>query len=54
MFKRDYPILNSVFAVPNGISTFKFVAKRMVSQGMNAGIRDVIGLEPSNDRLFLR
>lgn len=52
MFKRDYPILNSIFAVPNGIWTFKSVAKGMVSQGMTAGIPDVICLAPSHDRLF--
>ncbi len=52
MFKRDFPILNSIFAVPNGIWTFKAVAKGMVSQGMTAGIPDIICLAPSHDRRY--
>lgn len=50
--KRDYPILNSIFAVPNGIWTFKSVAVSQVRQGLTAGIPDVICLSPSIDGLF--
>jgi len=49
MFRREYMILNSVFAVPNGIWTFKAVAAAMVAQGMTAGIPDIICLAPSSD-----
>jgi hypothetical protein len=49
MNKREYPLLSSIFAVPNGIWTFKSVAKSMISQGMTAGIPDVICLAPSHD-----
>jgi hypothetical protein len=52
MFKRNYPQLNAIFAVPNGIWTFKAVAKSMVRQGMTAGIPDVICAHPSRDGKF--
>jgi hypothetical protein len=52
MFKRDFVILNSIFAVPNGIWTFKAVAAAMVAQGMTAGIPDIICLAPSADGKF--
>jgi hypothetical protein len=50
--KREFPILNSIFAVPNGIWTFKSIAAAMKSQGMTAGIPDIICLAPSHDRKF--
>jgi hypothetical protein len=50
--KREYPLLNAIFAVPNGIWAFKSVAKGMVAQGMTAGILDVICLAPSHDRKY--
>jgi hypothetical protein len=52
MFQRDFPILRSIFAVPNGIWTFKSVAQAMIGQGMTAGIPDIICLAPSHDRKF--
>jgi hypothetical protein len=50
--KRAFPVLNSIFAVPNGIWAFKSVAKGMVSQGMTAGIPDIVCLAPSHDRRY--
>jgi hypothetical protein len=50
--KREFPVLQSIFAVPNGIWTFKSVAKGMIGQGLTSGIPDVICLAPSFDRKF--
>lgn len=48
VFKRSFPILNSIFAVPNGFWTEnKAYAAAMVKQGLTAGIQDVICLAPS-------
>lgn len=52
MHSREFPILRSIFAVPNGVWTFKSVAKSMISQGMTAGIPDIICLAPSHDRRY--
>ena len=49
---REFPILKSIFSVPNGIWTFKSVAKSMIGQGMTAGIPDIICLAPSHDRRY--
>lgn len=46
---RECPILNALFAVPNGIWTFKSMAAEMVRQGLTKGIQDVIFLAPSAD-----
>ncbi len=46
---RECPILHALFAVPNGIWTFKSMAAEMVRQGLTAGIQDVILLAPSHD-----
>lgn len=49
-FKRDFPILKAIFAVPNGFWTEnKAYAASMVRQGLTAGIQDCICLAPSND-----
>lgn len=46
--KRQFPLLNSIFAVPNGFWTEnKAYAKAMVRQGLTRGIPDVICLAPS-------
>lgn len=46
--KRVFPLLNSIFAVPNGFWTEnKAYAAAMVQQGLTAGIPDVICLAPS-------
>lgn len=50
MFKRDYPILNAIFAVPNGFWTEnKAYALEMVRAGLTKGISDLICLAPSAD-----
>jgi len=49
---RDYPLLNCLFAVPNGIWTFKSFAAEMVRQGLTSGIQDVICLAPSHDKKY--
>ncbi len=50
LFKRDFPILKAIFAVPNGLWTKnKAVAKNAVREGLTAGIQDVICLAPSAD-----
>ena len=50
MFKRQFPILKSIFAVPNGIWAHnKAVAAAMVTQGLTRGIQDCICLSPSAD-----
>jgi hypothetical protein len=50
MFKRQFPILNSIFAVPNGYWTEnKNYAEAMVAQGLTKGIQDCICLAPSAD-----
>lgn len=49
---REFPILRSIFAVPNGIWTFQSVAKSMIGEGMTAGIPDIICLAPSHDRRY--
>lgn len=47
-FKRSFPILNSIFAVPNGFWTEnKAYAAAMVRQGLTKGIQDLICLAPS-------
>lgn len=52
-FKRSYPILNSIFAVPNGAMLFnKAIAASQVRQGLTAGIPDIICLAPSHDKRF--
>jgi hypothetical protein len=50
--KREFPVLKSIFAVPNGIWAFRSVAKGMVLEGMTAGIPDIICLAPSHDRKY--
>lgn len=50
LFKRDFPVLNAIFAVPNGFWTEnKAYAASMITQGLTAGIQDVICLAPSAD-----
>jgi hypothetical protein len=49
-FKRQFPILHAVFAVPNGFWTEnKAYAAAMVRQGLTPGIQDCICLAPSAD-----
>jgi hypothetical protein len=49
-FKRQFPILNAIFAVPNGFWTEnKLYAAAMVRQGLTRGIQDCICLAPSAD-----
>lgn len=51
--KRQFPLLNSIFAVMNGFWTEnKAYASAMVQQGLTAGISDVICLAPSRDGKF--
>ncbi|MBS1797823.1 MAG: VRR-NUC domain-containing protein [Acidobacteria bacterium] len=53
MFKRDFPILHAVFAVPNGYWTEnKSYAAAMVRQGLTRGVQDVICLAPSADGTY--
>ena len=48
--KRQFPILNAIFAVPNGVwAATKAVAVSQVRQGLTKGIQDVICLAPSFD-----
>lgn len=48
VFKRSFPILNSIFAVPNGYWTEnKAYAAAMIKQGLTRGIQDCICLAPS-------
>jgi hypothetical protein len=50
MFKGQYPILNALFACPNGIwAQNKAVAAAAVRQGLTRGISDIICLAPSAD-----
>lgn len=49
VFKRQFPILNAIFSVPNGIWTHKAIAVSEVRQGLTKGISDVICLAPSHD-----
>ena len=50
MFKRQFPILHAIFAVPNGYWTEnKNYAAAMIAQGLTKGIQDVICLAPSAD-----
>jgi hypothetical protein len=52
-FKRQYPILNAIFACPNSIwAKNKSVAQSMVNQGMTRGITDIICLAPSHDKKY--
>lgn len=44
---NEIPLLHALFAVPNGIWTFKSMAAEMVRQGLTKGIQDVIFLTPS-------
>jgi hypothetical protein len=53
LHKRKHTILKAIFAVPNGIWTFKAVAVAMVKQGLTAGIQDVICLAPSFDNKYM-
>lgn len=51
--KRQYPLLNAIFAVPNGFWTEnKAYAQAMVAQGLTTGISDIICLAPSVDGRF--
>lgn len=51
--KRQFPILNAIFAVPNGFWTEnKAYAEAMVRQGLTSGISDLICLAPSADGKF--
>lgn len=51
--KRQFPILWSIFAVPNGFWTEnKAYAAAMVQQGLTEGISDIICLAPSDDKRF--
>ncbi|HEX8289797.1 MAG TPA: VRR-NUC domain-containing protein [Pyrinomonadaceae bacterium] len=51
--KRQFPLLNSIFAVPNGFWTEnKAYANSLIAQGLTAGIQDVICLAPSFDKRF--
>ncbi|MBX3288428.1 MAG: VRR-NUC domain-containing protein [Acidobacteria bacterium] len=52
VYKRRYPILHSLFAVPNGIWTYKAIAVSQVKQGLTSGIPDVICLAPSFDQKY--
>jgi len=46
--KRQFPILNAIFAVSNGYWTEnKAYASAMVAQGLTAGVQDVACLAPS-------
>ena len=46
--KRQFPILNAIFAVPNGFWTEnKAYAQAMVRQGLTSGVPDLICLAPS-------
>lgn len=50
VFKRRFPILNAIFAVPNGFWTEnKAYAAAMVKQGLTRGIQDVICLAPAKN-----
>jgi len=50
MLKRDFPILNAIFAVPNGFWTEnKAYAATMVQAGLTKGISDLICLAPLTD-----
>ena len=49
-FKKQFPILKAIFAVPNGFWTEnKAYAAAMVKQGLTRGIQDCICLAPSAD-----
>lgn len=50
--KRQFPLLQSIFSVPNGIWTHKAIAVSQVRQGLTAGIPDVICLAPSHDGTY--
>lgn len=53
MFKRQFPVLHAIFAVPNSIwAKNKAVAQSMVRQGMTKGIPDIICLAPSKDKKY--
>lgn len=53
VFKHRFPILNSIFAVPNGFWTEnKAYAIAMVKQGLTRGVQDIICLAPSACRKF--
>lgn len=53
IFKRQFPILYSIFAVPNGLwAQNKAVAMSQVRQGLTSGIQDVICLAPSHNKRF--
>lgn len=48
VFKNRFPLLKSIFAVPNGFWTEnKAFAASMIKQGLTSGIPDVICLAPS-------
>ena len=47
-FKRQFPILNAIFSVPNGFWTEnKAYALAMVRSGLTKGVQDLICLAPS-------
>lgn len=50
--KRAFPLLKSIFSVPNGVWTHKAIAVSQVRQGLTKGIPDVICLAPSADGKF--
>jgi hypothetical protein len=51
LFKRQYPILNAIFSVPNGaMLPNKAIAVSQIKQGLTSGIQDVICLAPAHDR----
>lgn len=51
--KREFPILNAIFAVMNGFWTEnKAYAQAMVRAGLTAGVQDLICLAPSFDNRY--
>ena len=53
LHKTQYPILNCIFSVPNGLWAQNVaVAKANVRQGLTKGIQDVICLSPSADKKY--
>jgi hypothetical protein len=51
LFKKQYPILNAIFSVPNGaMLPTKAIAVSQIKQGLTSGIPDIICLAPSFDK----
>ncbi len=51
--KRQFPILNAIFSVPNGAMFFnKAIATSQIRQGLTKGIQDIICLAPSFDSRY--